>query len=187
MPFAGFVAPLPLARPPPRRAVAAARAPPPPVAKRSGRRVRSSPARRGGGGGGGGKRGGEGAGKKREAVAGGVESGAQAAARASAEAGAAPGAEMEARGIDETALMEEFVEEVAVPLRPGLPKTIKDGKDDAAKKGFDWEREFGEGRGLDLLRKATWVGVGALVFTFFFVHLVLVGDWVGKSPPPSLH
>lgn len=44
---------------------------------------------------------------------------------------------------------------------------------------------FGEGRTLDLLSKAAWAGLFSLVATFLLTHLVIVGDWVGKTPPAA--
>lgn len=41
---------------------------------------------------------------------------------------------------------------------------------------------FAQGKTLDLLSKASWAGLFILVAIFLLTHLVIVGDWVGKSP-----
>jgi hypothetical protein len=102
--------------------------------------------------------------------------------------GDSDGAGGRGRDKDEEALLSEFVEEVARPLVAGKfekPTTI--GFETAEDRAFDWEKTFGQGRGLELLRRATWVGVYSLIALFFFIHLVWVGDWVGKAPPPTPH
>jgi hypothetical protein len=92
---------------------------------------------------------------------------------------------------DESGLSAEFVEDVGSGGRFGEPlfaKGLREEKEAKArgKAGLQGLIEK-EGGSLEFLTKAAWIGVYTLLAVFLLTHLVIVGDWVGKSPAPALH
>jgi hypothetical protein len=93
---------------------------------------------------------------------------------------------------DESKLSSEFVEEVGKGGRFGEPLSVRRMREveEARKREarFDFQAMVEkEGGTLEFLTKAAWFGVYSLLAVFLLTHLVIVGDWVGKNPAPTLH